>query len=612
MLSGFFGFDSRINLNKCENEIKANADTTYEIGKKVFETYCSTCHKDSVNTVTLAPSRTVLLTLTPRAVLSSLQTGKMRAQAAKLNENEKLAVAQWATQTKFRNVEFPKSAFVRFSLSPQYNKEFDCSGWGGNKAGTGFRTAAQSGINLSSISNLKLAWAFAFPDGTVTRSKPAIIGDWLIVGGQYGDLFSIQRKTGKIGWHYVGNAAIRGGITVDKIGNSPVAFFADYATNLYAVNINTGKLIWSRRVGYESQSSTTGTVAAYNGIVYVPISSLEVAMAANGNYPCCTSSGGVVAVEAATGKEIWHHRVVTEPARISGKNRKGAPAYGPSGAPVWCSPTIDTKRGLLYIGTGENYTLPTTSTSDAIQALDLKTGKLVWNYQATTMDSWNTACPVLTNCPPKAGPDLDFGMAPIITKKRDGHDILIAGQKSGVVHALDPATGKLIWKIRIGKGGALGGVHWGMATDGKYVYAANADNSIALDRRDSTVKASPGLYAINIDDGKMVWNTASPPCSSKGCIPANSAAPTVIPGIVFAGALDGHIRAYASADGNIIWDFDTNREFETVNGIKGKGGSIDGPPPLVADGMIYLNSGYGMFGQTPGNVLLAFTISEKN
>ena len=151
-----------------------------------------------------------------------------------------------------------------------------------------------------------------------------------------------------------------------------------------------------------------------------------------------------------------------------------------------------------------------------------------------------------------------------------------------------------------------------MATDGKYVYAANADNSIALDRRDSTVKASPGLYAINIDDGKMVWNTASPPCSSKGCIPANSAAPTVIPGIVFAGALDGHIRAYASADGNIIWDFDTNREFETVNGIKGKGGSIDGPPPLVADGMIYLNSGYGMFGQTPGNVLLAFTISEKN
>jgi polyvinyl alcohol dehydrogenase (cytochrome) len=612
LIFGLSGFDSGNNFSSGEDHGGSPIDTTAELGKKIFEANCSSCHKDSVNTPLLAPSRTVLYTFTPRAVLASLQTGKMRAQAAKLSENEKKAVAQWATQSKLKETEFPNSAFTKFSLSQQYNKQFDCSGWGGNMEGTGFRTAAQAGINLSNAPSLKLAWAFAFPDGTVTRSKPAVVGNWLIVGGQFGDLFAIERKTGKIGWRFVANAAIRGGITIGKTGTRLTAFFADYAANAYAVDINTGKLIWSQRAGFESQSTTTGTVAYYNGIVYVPISSLEVSMAANGNYPCCSSSGGLVAMDAATGRELWRHRVVSEAAKVSGKNRRGAPAYGPSGAPVWCSPTVDAKRGLLYIGTGENYSLPTTSTSDAIQALDLRSGKLLWTYQATTMDAYNVACPVLTNCPPKAGPDLDFGMAPLLTRKKDGKDILLAGQKSGVVHALDPSTGKLIWKLRIGKGGALGGIHWGMATDGKYVYAANADNFIALDRTDSSVVASPGLYAIDINNGKLVWKTASPACETKGCIPANSAAPTVIPGLVFAATLDGHLRAYASSNGNIVWDYNTNKEFETVNGINGKGGSIDGPPPLIADGMIYVNSGYGMFGQTPGNVLLAFILDKKN
>lgn len=605
-------FHSTNNFSNRTTRIVPPGDSLAILGKKVFDANCSSCHKDSINTQILAPSRTVLLTMTPRAVLGSLETGKMRAQASKLSEIEKKAVAQWATQGQLKETEFPKSAFTTFSLPQQYNTQFDCSGWGGNKEGTGFRTAVQAGINLSNVKSLKLAWAFAFPDGTVTRSKPAIVGNWVIVGGQFGDLFAIHKKTGRLGWHFVGNAAIRGGITIGKIGSRLVAFFADYAANAYAVDINTGKMIWIQRAGNESQSTNTGTVAYYNGIVYVPISSLEVSMAANGNYPCCSSSGGVVALDAATGKEIWRHRVIAEPAKISGKNRRGGPAYGPSGAPVWCSPTVDAKRGLLYIGTGENYSFPATSTSDAIQALDLRSGRLVWNYQATSMDSWNLACPVLTNCPPKVGADLDFGMAPVLTKKSDGKDILIAGQKSGVVHALDPSSGKLIWKLRIGKGGALGGIHWGMATDGKYVYAANADNALALDKSDSSVVASPGLYAIDINDGKLIWKAPSPACETKSCIPANSAAPTAVPGLVFAATLDGHIRAYAASDGKILWDFDTSREFETVNGIKGKGGSIDGPPPLIADGMIFLNSGYGMFGQTPGNVLLAFTVSDKN
>ena len=334
--------------------------------------------------------------------------------------------------------------------------------------------------------------------------------------------------------------------------------------------------------------------------------------AKNPDYNCCSSSGGVVALDAKTGNQIWKYKVIDEEAKKVGKKKNGKDFYGPSGAPVWCSPTVDVKRGLLYIGTGENYTYPPTKTSDAVQALDLKTGKLVWSYQGTQSDTWNLACPDDPNCPDKAGPDLDFGMAPLLVRQEDGKDILIAGQKSGVVHALTP-DGKLIWQKRIGKGGALGGIHWGMTADGKYVYAANADNIYALDRRDSLLKPTPGIYALDIKTGNVVWKTPTPICdtSVKGCLSSNSAAPTLVPGIVFAGALDGHLRAYSAKDGKIIWDFNTVRDFETANKIKGRGGALDGSAPLVSNGMVFVNSGYGMFGEMPGNVLLAFEV-QKN
>jgi polyvinyl alcohol dehydrogenase (cytochrome) len=438
-----------------------------------------------------------------------------------------------------------------------------------------------------------------------------VAGDWLLVGSQFGDVYALNKKTGKIGWHFSAGAAIRGAITTIKKDNRLIAYFADYSTNVYAVDVRTGKQIWKSRAGYESQSAVTGSVTIADGIVYVPISSLEVASAADGNYACCFSSGGLVALNAGTGEEIWRYRVITEAAIESGKKKNGKPFYGPSGAPVWCSPTIDLKRGLVYIGTGENYTNPATKNSDAVQALDMKTGKLKWNFQATTGDTYNAACPYFLNCPEKVGPDLDFGMAPILTRDKNGKDILLIGQKSGIVFCLSPDNGKKIWERRIGKGGTLGGIHWGMATDGKYVYAANSDQSFGLDKKDTTWKASPGIYALDVNTGDLFWKTAHPSCSEKeNCFPNNSAAPAVIPGIVFAGSLDGHVRGYDSKDGKIIWDFNTAIHFETVNGIEGSGGSIDGPAPVISDGMLIVNSGYGMFGQMKGNVLLAFDIKK--
>jgi len=584
-------------------------DEILKLGEKTFALSCASCHKDSLGSA--VPSTAILSQMSSRAIFTALSKGKMVVQAKDLSDEQRKAVAQWITKKPMRETSFPATAFTKFDLTEEdVQASYNHSGWGGNLEGTGYRTAQQAGITPQNVSTLKLKWAFGFPDGTQVRSKPAVIGKWLIVGSEFGEVYALDKDTGLIGWVFSADAAVRGAISFTK-GKELTAYFADYATNVYAIDVVTGTLKWKKRAGTHPQSSVTGSVVVNDGRVYVPITSFEVVSSANADFECCTSSGGVVALDAMNGNEVWRHRVIAEEAKISGKKKNGKSFYGPSGAPVWCSPTVDVKRQLLYIGTGENYTNPPTETSDAIQAIDLKTGKLKWNFQASSHDTWNLGCPDNPNCPEKIGPDLDFGMAPLLVKTPQGKDVLVVGQKSGVVHALDPDNGKLLWQKRIGKGGMLGGVHWGMATDGELVYAANSDHPYALDLRDSSVNAAPGVFGLKIQTGEIVWKTAPAPCDTatrKVCLPANSAAPLVIPGVVFAGDINGFVRAYSTIDGSVLWQFDTVREYDGVNGIKGNGGTIDGPSPLAADGMLFVNSGYGAFGQMPGNVLLAFTV----
>lgn len=574
-------------------------------GKTVFETSCKSCHTTSADSK--APGLAMLGAMTPRAIYTALKTGKMQVQAQTLSDEQRREVAQWITNRPFAETKLPKEAFVPFSLPKSVAVS---SGWGGNLEGTGF--TQQSGITPDNVASLRVKWTFAFPDGTQIRSKPAVVGDWLIVGSQFGDVYAIQKQTGKIGWHFVGDAPIRGAIFVGKSGDKLRAYFADFTTNVYALDVASGTLIWKKRAGQHPQSGCTGSVAVYQNTIIVPLTSNEVTTSKDPNYACCTSSGEVIALNATTGDLLWRHRVIPQEAQVSGKKKNGQPFYGPAGAPVWCSPTIDTKRGRVYIGTGENYTDPPSTTSDAVQALDFKTGKLVWSYQATANDTWNLACPGDPNCPEKVGPDLDFGMAPLLVTTQAGKDIVVVGQKAGVVHALDPATGKIVWQTRIGKGGMLGGIHWGMATDGQVIYAANADNIYAIDKRNPDQQPSPGLYALDAQTGKVIWNQPTPPCEKdRPCIQANSAAPLVVPGLVFAGTLDGHIRSYEASTGKIVWDFDTAQEFKTSNGIAGKGGSLDGPSPVVSGTMLFVNSGYGMFGEMPGNLLIAFEVENR-
>lgn len=590
----------------------SKADSTHimAVGRVVFANTCKACHGNPA--FPKAPALEALANVQPRHILNTLDNGKMRQQAKALSEQQREAVAQYITHKLLKVTVMPKEAYTTFSFKGG-NKLYDCSGWGGNLVGTNYRTAAQAGITRDNIDSLTLKWAFAFPDASEMRSKPAVAGDWLIIGNsQSGDVYALNRLTGKLGWHVTASNGIRSGIVVARQGNSYIAYFADGGSFVYAVDVRKGKILWSTKAGVGNLAMNTGTLAVYGGKVFVPLSSLEVVAAADSNYNCCSTSGAVRALDSKTGKLLWYHRVVPAKATARADKKNGKPFFGPSGAPVWSSPTIDPKRNLLYIGTGENYSLPATNTSDAIQAINMSTGKVVWNFQATEGDAWNIACPVIINCPGTKGRDLDFGMAPILVTGKDGKQRLLAGQKSGVVYALDPQNGKLLWKTRVGKGGALGGIHWGMAADSENVYAANSDNMYGLNLDDTTIKASPGIYALDIVSGNITWSAPVP--QVKGMpkyLSVNSAAPVAVPGVVFAGSNDGHLRAYASEDGHVIWDYNTARKFETVNGVEGNGGSIDCASPLVTDGMLYVNSGYASFGEKPGNVLLAFSVKNK-
>ena len=316
-------------------------------------------------------------------------------------------------------------------------------------------------------------------------------------------------------------------------------------------------------------------------------------------------------LDARTGDEIWKTYMIPEGPRPTQRNDVGTQLWGPSGAAVWLAPTLDPERKALYVGTGNNYSNPPIGMSDAVLALDMETGDILWSRQMTEADAWSAACIMeeTQNCPKDAGPDVDFGSSPILRSLADGTRVLLAPQKSGIVHALDPDhSGKTLWQTRVGRGGVLGGVEWGSAADDELIYVAVSDHALGGGETEG------GMFALRIDNGEKVWHTPAPTpacLGQEGCSAAQPAAVTLMRGAVFSGSYDGHLRAYSTANGTILWDFDTVREYSTVNGVKARGGSLNGPGPTIVDGMLYVNSGYPLFGGQPGNVLLALSVDGK-
>ena len=357
--------------------------------------------------------------------------------------------------------------------------------------------------------------------------------------------------------------------------------------------------------------------ALHDGRLYVPVASGEEGSAAAPAYECCRFRGSIVALDAATGRQLWKTYMVDEP-QPAGRNAAGAQRWGPAGVPVWSTPLVDTRANALYVTTGNSYSDPVTPLSDAFVALDLQNGRVLWSKQMTPSDAYTAACrlPDKTNCAASNGPDFDFGASPILVSLGDGRRAIVAGQKSGIVHALDPDDGgRILWQTRIGQGGTMGGVQWGSAADGTHVYVALSDIGRLMLAYSNSTDADPkkggGMFALRLNDGRIVWSAPPPVCARPRCSPAQSAAVSAFAGVAFSGSVDGHMRAYSTADGRVMWEFDTIRTYETVNGVEGRGGSIDGPGPVIGGGMVFVNSGYPTAGGTPGNVLLAFSIDGR-
>jgi polyvinyl alcohol dehydrogenase (cytochrome) len=594
-------------------------------GATLYKRSCAPCHDAGIER---APNRETLHAMTPRQVLSAMETGAMISMAATLTAAERRAIAEFVTEKSLgQDVEMTPSKQAMCGAAPRDFPDPLAGprwlGWGNELANTRFQDAPAAGLTPDQVPRLKLKWAFGFPGDVNLNSQPSVAGGRVYVGSQGAKVYSLSAATGCIHWWFATAAPVRSAVSVGRIetesGPRFAAFFGDASAVVYAVDASTGTLLWKTKVDDHLAARITGSPAFHRGRLYVPVASIEEGYATMANYECCRFRGSVVALDGATGKQLWKTYTVVEAARPTKKNKSGTQLWGPSGAPIWTAPTIDPVRNALYVTTGDNYSDPPTATSDAFLAMDLDSGRVLWSRQMTSSDAYNVACrlPDTTNCPDSKGPDFDFGSSPILVALPSGKRALIAGQKSGIVHAIDPdRDGHVLWQVRVGKGGIHGGIQWGSAADHFNVYVALSDAGIIAIPSTVGTEADPnaggGMFALSLEKGERVWSSPPSVCGErKRCSPAQSAAVTAIPGVAFSGSVDGHLRAYAAKDGAIVWDFDTVGEYKTINGVLGRGGSLDGPGPAISGGMIFVNSGYAIWGGMPGNVLLAFSVDGR-
>ena len=597
-------------------------------GAAIYKQHCAACHDAPKGRI---PSLQALREMSDTAILRALKTGTMREQAKNLNEEQRAAVAAYlsagASSKQPQTASQAASGLCSASAPQGSSTHSDWNGFGASPANTRFQTNDAAGISAADVPKLRLKWAFSLGDVTIARGQPVIVGGRLFAGSAAGKLYALDAKSGCTYWSFDSDAGIRSGVIVgpaDQANRRSTVFFGDAKANAYAVDAETGKLIWKVQLENHPSAVITAAPAMAADVVYFGLSSFEELSGAKPGYQCCTFRGSLAALDAASGKILWRTYTIPQPASPTAKTKSGVQRFGPSGAALWSTPTIDLKRNAIYIATGDNYSDPPSASSDAVIALDRPSGKILWTRQVTPNDAYTVDCeaPVITNCPDSKGPDFDFGQPPILVSLPNGRDALVIGQKSGIAYALDPdQQGAILWQTRVGHGGSLGGIQWGSAADEKNMYVALSDiafkfvadpdkpgeNKVVLD----STKGG-GLFALDLLTGKRAWTAPPSACGErKRCSPAQPAAVSAIPGVIFAGSVDGHFRAYAATTGEIIWDYDTAREYETVNGRKAQGGAIDGGGPAVAGGMVYVYSGYSQWGGIPGNALLAFSVDGR-
>jgi polyvinyl alcohol dehydrogenase (cytochrome) len=585
-----------------------------------FNTFCAACHLETPQPAgspnERAPSRPLLRQFTAEAVLNALTNGKMQPQGTALNDPQRRAVAEYVTGKRL-DPKFvpagPVTVVNRCSVEKPMGDAARLPGWNGfgnGVAGTRYQTAAAGGLTAADLPKLKLKWAFGYANVGSARAQPTLAGGRLFIASENGEVHALDPQTGCTYWSYKALAGVRTAPSVGPYrkaggGKGQAVYFGDQRANAYALDAQTGRQLWTRKVDFHAAAGITGAPTVHGGRVFVPVQGLgEEGRGSSNNYPCCTFRGSVSALDASTGEVLWKTYTVDTP-QPRGKSALGVQMWGPAGGGIWSAPAIDVKRGVLYVATGNAYADPPQKLSNAILALDQRTGAVKWAKQIIPADNWAMGCeaknPGNPACPETLGPDYDFSATPALVHAGT-RDLIVIPQKSAIAWALDPdRQGEIVWQQSFGKGSGLGG-QWGAATDGTLFYVG---------LNDFLTDTPGGMHAFRVADGTPVWSQPPPSpllCGAKkpGCGPGQGGAVTAIPGAVLAGSHDGGLRAYAAKDGTVIWQFDMNREFVTVNGVKANGASMDGPGAIVAGGMLFVNSGYGGLVGRPGNVLLAF------
>ncbi len=531
------------------------------------------------------------------------------------------------------------------------------NGWG--RTLDNARYQPEPAIRASDVAKLALKWAFGYSNGT-EFGQPTIVDERLFVTSSAGRVYALDAKTGCTYWTYDAAAGSRTAVTIGELARKRVvalprklkrtlahldvikapsaAFFGDDAGTVYALDAQKGTLLWKTQVDAHPLARIVAAPVLFEDHLYVAVASTEDAAAANSSYSCCTFRGSVASLDIATGKIAWKSYTVLEEPQPTRKNSAGIQEFGPAGAAIFSSPTIDGPRHVLYVATGGSGSGQEQSLTDAVAAFGLADGKLRWVKQLTQPDA--AAGPVHTG---GAG----FSSSPVLRTLASGNQILFAGQKSGAIYGLDPDHGgEILWQTRIGDAGAgppgagppgtgppgtalggtavaaatstaattaagpavasagvaghPGGVAWGSAADHRNLYVA-ISGALA-----QPANSSGSLTALDMKTGIARWHRAAPePACSWGehnCSHGQGQAVTVMPGSAFSGSMDGHLRAYSTIDGKILWDFDTAKEFPTKNGIKANGGPLDHGGATIVNGSVYVNS---------GNALLAFSVEGK-
>ena len=576
---------------------------------QLFQQNCASCHDHPQDRI---PPRAVIARRSPDEVMQILTNGSMRAQAAGLGMNDRVGIATYLTGKApiGHLAPTPETNPCAAGAAPVVDAGAGWNGWGGDITNTRFQ--AKPGVTAAQVPRLKLKWAFGYRS-TYVYGQPTLVGGRVYVTSSSGRVYALDAKSGCTYWTYDAAAAVRTAVSIARVRGGLRAVFGDDTSFVYALDAANGKLVWKRQLDAHPAARITGAPVFHGQRLYVPLSSLEELSAPAPNYECCKFRGGVVALDLATGRVIWHTYTITQVPRAYRKSATGTQLYGPAGGSVWSAPTLDPSHDLLYVGTGNSYTDIPTEHTDSILALRMSTGAVAWANQLRPKDNYIVGCDTpqsagTGNCPHALGPDVDFGTSPILTRLPTGERLLITGEKSGRVYALDPASGKERWHAQVGVGSSLGGIEWGSAADAARLYAPVSDAA-------ATQGPPGGLVALRLRDGQQVWRAAPPlpRCSwgKRGCLAAQSQAVTAIPGVVFSGSEDGHLRAYASDDGRVIWDVDTAQAYATVNGVPAVGGSLDNGGPTLAGGILFVNSGYGRIMGEPGNALLAFSVEGR-